>query len=252
VEYPTKQSSWGRAKQDTISAQKTARFIWVGQAVLAVAGGTWLAQIAPLGASTAEIAGRSVIGGLCGLFVAVILIFAWNLFRAPYRQRDEARKKLSQTPLKVDFYGYKRSLVGKNWLQEDQYIWIFPVGLTNTSDKDNVGTRAVSLLLNFNAPDGKLRRFPLLLIPEKDKDKYGHQQGERGRPLAENEYLRPHEPLTGFYQFLEEGMAHFGIDTKKTWPTPILQDSLDNVHSREFKGLSAILSSSDKEDSQTK
>lgn len=98
MEYPLGQSSWSRAKQDTISAQKTARFMWGGEGVLAVGGGAWLAQIAPLGASTLEIVGRSVIGGLGGLLTAVFLIFVWNLFRAPYKQRNEARILLRAKP----------------------------------------------------------------------------------------------------------------------------------------------------------
>jgi len=64
--------------------------------VLAVAGGTWLAQSAPVGTSTVEIVGRSVIGGLGGLLVAVILILTWNLFRAPYKQRNEAWQRIKE------------------------------------------------------------------------------------------------------------------------------------------------------------
>lgn len=96
AEYPLNQSSWGRARQDTISAQKTTRFMWGGEGVLAVAGGAWLAQIAPLGAPTLEIVVRSVIGGLGGLLTAILIIFVWNLFRAPSKQRDEARNMVEQ------------------------------------------------------------------------------------------------------------------------------------------------------------
>lgn len=96
MEYPPKQSSWGRAKQDTVATQKTARFMWGGESVLAVTGGTWLAGIAPIGASILEIVGRSVIGGLGGLLTALLVILSWNLFCAPYRQRNEARKKLQE------------------------------------------------------------------------------------------------------------------------------------------------------------
>ena len=70
--------------------------MWGGEGMLAVAGGTWLAQVAPMGASTTEIVLRSVIGGLGGLIVAVLVIFGWNLFRAPYKQRNEAREKISK------------------------------------------------------------------------------------------------------------------------------------------------------------
>jgi hypothetical protein len=65
--------------------------MWGGEGVLAVAGGAWLVQIAPSGASTLEMVARSVIGGLGGLVTAILIIFGWNLLRAPYRQRNEAR-----------------------------------------------------------------------------------------------------------------------------------------------------------------
>ncbi len=93
-EYPLKQSSWGRARQDTVSSQRTARFMWGGEGVLAVAGGSWLVQIAPSSATTIEIVGRSVISGLGGLITAILIVFAWNVYRAPYKQRDEARANL--------------------------------------------------------------------------------------------------------------------------------------------------------------
>jgi len=59
-------------------------------------GGTWLAQVAPVGASTLEIVTRSVTGGLGGLIVAVLIIFAWNLFGAPYKQRNEAWQRVKK------------------------------------------------------------------------------------------------------------------------------------------------------------
>jgi len=92
------QTAIRRAINDTISAQKSTKFMWGGEGVLAVAGGAWLAQIAPLGASTLEIVARSVIGGLGGLVTAILIIFGWNLFRAPYRQRNEARTLLAERP----------------------------------------------------------------------------------------------------------------------------------------------------------
>ena len=100
-EYPLNQPAARRATNDTVSAQKTARFMWGGEGVLAVAGGTWLAQIAPIGAPTSEIVGRSVVGGLGGLLTAILIIFVWNLFRAPYKQRNEARNLLSARRTRV-------------------------------------------------------------------------------------------------------------------------------------------------------
>jgi len=72
--------------------------MWGGEGMLAVAGGAWLAQIAPPYAPTLEIVGRSVIGGLGGLIVAIFIIFVWNFIRAPYKQRNEAWNALSKKP----------------------------------------------------------------------------------------------------------------------------------------------------------
>ena len=70
--------------------------MWVGESMLAGGGGTWLAQVAPLDASTLEIVVRSIVGGLIGLIVAVIAIFVFNLIGAPYHQRNEARQLYRQ------------------------------------------------------------------------------------------------------------------------------------------------------------
>ena len=90
------QTSIRRAISDTISSQKTARFMWGGEGVLAVAGVTWLVQIAPASASTLEIVTRSVLGGFGGLVTAILIIFAWTFARTPYKQRNEARKLVKQ------------------------------------------------------------------------------------------------------------------------------------------------------------
>ena len=100
MEYPINQSSWKRATKDTATAQRTAWFVWGGEGVLAVAGGMWLALVAPPNATNAELIIRTVIGGVGGLAVAVILIFAFNLLATPYKQRNEARHLLSEIPSK--------------------------------------------------------------------------------------------------------------------------------------------------------
>jgi hypothetical protein len=96
------ESAIRRAAKDTISAQKTARFMWGGEGVLAVAGGTWLATMAPAGVSTLQIVARSVIGGLGGLFIAMLIIFIWQFIRAPYKQRNEVRNMIRQLSMPPD------------------------------------------------------------------------------------------------------------------------------------------------------
>lgn len=49
-------------------------------------------------APTLEIVVRSVIGGLGGLLTAILIILVWNIFRAQYKQRDEARALLLAKP----------------------------------------------------------------------------------------------------------------------------------------------------------
>lgn len=101
-QYALNQSTWRRAAKDTISAQRTARFMWGGEGVLAVAGGIWFAQLAPINAPVVEIIWRSVVGGLGGLAIAVLIIFAWNLFRAPYKQRNKARQIIKELETKLE------------------------------------------------------------------------------------------------------------------------------------------------------
>ena len=104
MDYPPNQSVWGRAKKDTISAQSTVKFMWIGGAVLAVAGGTWLPLIALESASNFELVARAVLGGLIGLLVALLVFFVWNLFSAPYKQRNESRIELSNLQRQIEAF----------------------------------------------------------------------------------------------------------------------------------------------------
>lgn len=83
------QSAIRRAFNDTISVQKSARFMWGGEGVLVVAGGAWLQAIAPTTASALEIVVRSVLGGLIGLVTAFLIVLAYNIISTPYKQRNE-------------------------------------------------------------------------------------------------------------------------------------------------------------------
>ncbi len=89
-----RESAFRRAIKDTISAQKSVRFMWGGEGVLAVAGGAWLAACAPTGAPVAEFVWRSVAGGLIGLVVAFIVIFLICWITAPYNICRDAKNKL--------------------------------------------------------------------------------------------------------------------------------------------------------------
>ncbi len=203
-----------------------------------------------------------VIGGIFhwywGLFVVLFGMFCVWLgatASASIKQRNEARQaleNLSQTPLVMECNSYEKRLVGKTWLNENQYIWFLCVSLTNQSDTHNVGTKAISLEVNFPVADGNVKRYALSLVPDIDRDKYGRPSMVSGRPLGENEYLHPHESLRGFYQFLEDDLTMFGIKSIQTWPTLVVVDSFNAPHRREFpRPRFATQSNSDKEGPQT-
>ncbi len=177
------------------------------------------------------------IAGVClGLGGTFLLILFWNLFRAPYRQRDEAilaLDKLSQTPLKVEYFSQGYQLVGKNWLGRELYLRHFNVILTNTSDTQEVSTKAVFLEVRYKEKNGNVRSYVLSLIPDVDKDNYGRVSSAEGKLLKENEYLNHRDSRRGFYQFLD-GEAPFAPKLIQTWPTLVIVDSFDAPHRKEF------------------
>ncbi len=81
---------------------------------MAVAGGTWLTLIAGTNASVLEKVGRSVGGGIAGLVITLIVIFIWYLFRASYKQRDEARKEVKKLTNKSNEFNIEIQSLIKN------------------------------------------------------------------------------------------------------------------------------------------
>lgn len=99
------QSALGRAFEDAFVAQRTIRFMWIGQGVFAAAGAASLTALAADSASVPDLVIRAVGGGMLGLLVSVTGIIAWNLVTAPFRQRNEARQRVAQ--LESDFSSSK-------------------------------------------------------------------------------------------------------------------------------------------------
>ncbi len=106
MEHALNQTAHQRAWQDTELFRKSGLSFWafgvVGVAVFGVAGalvGFWLT---PPNSSAFWRNAWTTIGGGLGVvtgFVTVFLaIYLWNLFRAPYRQRNEARDLLLAKP----------------------------------------------------------------------------------------------------------------------------------------------------------
>lgn len=164
---PLTQTATRRAINDTLSAQRSAKFMWGGEGVLAVAGGTWLTQIAPIGASVPDVVLRAVIGGLGGLITAMLTIFAWNLLRAPYRQRNEARQRIeeleteSENPKLFDVLCPTTSLrLPINRLNDGSYrassvsLGIGPISIVHRGDLTTITHFIMSPVIKFTRKDG--------------------------------------------------------------------------------------------------
>jgi hypothetical protein len=94
------QSTWSRAWKDTEHFRESVIFFWtlevVGAAMFGVVGGIVGYWLTPQSASAFRQNVYSGIGAGMGIIIGFVIvfvsIFAWNLFRAPYRQRDEVSR----------------------------------------------------------------------------------------------------------------------------------------------------------------
>lgn len=167
---PNKQSALRRAINDTISAQKSVRFMCGGEGVLAVAGGAWLTACVPIDASIIEIVIRSVIGGLIGLVVAIILIFIFNWLLAPYRickdEKDELNTKLCSVKQRTQILEDERiprievkTFCGKRSFDyENKHLMWAELRISNTSSSlplKDVQVRIISVLEIISYIEGK-------------------------------------------------------------------------------------------------
>jgi len=90
--------TWRRAWEDTESFRQTTKSFWawevVGTAMFGVVGGMAGAWLAPEHATTFQQSIYPTVGAAIGLVLGFVLtfglIYGWSLFRAPYRQRDDA------------------------------------------------------------------------------------------------------------------------------------------------------------------
>ena len=92
---PTRnEGMWRRAARDLrtgIDRWPARLFILAVDAAATAAGALWVASLAA-DAEWWEIALGAVGGTLAGTMLAAMLVFAWHAVRAPFRQRDEARR----------------------------------------------------------------------------------------------------------------------------------------------------------------
>ena len=93
-EYPFDESALARARRETIRAMQTVRF-WLLEIAAAATAGILAAVLPP-----SEVAGipREAFGAAvspAGVLPFAVFLFAVNILRAPYLQRDEVRKLLT-------------------------------------------------------------------------------------------------------------------------------------------------------------
>lgn len=103
------ESSWRRAQGDTKRFRRSPKSFWgleiVGAAVLGFGGSLLGFLLTPIDRSRLVQflypAAGGVVGIIVGLVLVFFLIFLWNLFRAPYRQRDEQYLRWNEAREKV-------------------------------------------------------------------------------------------------------------------------------------------------------
>jgi hypothetical protein len=105
-----KESVWRRARKDTEGFRNSAKFFWVweglGAALAGGIGGMIGVWMTPENSDRFRQYLYPCIGGIVGIIAGLGLVFAfifiWNLFRAPYRQRDDALELAMQVQQKYD------------------------------------------------------------------------------------------------------------------------------------------------------
>lgn len=97
-EHPLELSAPKRAWEDSKKWLFNNVFPWVLAFALPGVGTMLATWLIPLDSPLTLSALYGSLGGLAGLLLLFGGTYAWNLFRAPYRQRDEARKALAAIP----------------------------------------------------------------------------------------------------------------------------------------------------------
>jgi hypothetical protein len=101
-EHPLQQSAFSRAKEDTALFRHSTKSFWlfeiIGVAMFGLGGGYLGYDIMPLMATSFDQFIYPSIGAVVGIILGATIVFGfaylWNLFRAPYKQRNEARVEL--------------------------------------------------------------------------------------------------------------------------------------------------------------
>ncbi len=145
-----RKTSWYRAGKDTDKfRQESKLWFWgmevVGAAVFGVVGSIVGSVLVPDRATQFQQNAYSPIGGGAGVVIGFAIAFAgifiWNLFRAPYRQRDEARQQYRECR--------QAALANKERSKSDNILLIYddvfyPVCRERLKGKDEVHRIGVS------------------------------------------------------------------------------------------------------------
>ena len=113
-EIPDGEAVFKRAYKETEKFRNSAKSFWsfeiVGAAMLGLGGAYAGYLLMPAQPSSFQQFAYPGFGGtvgiIFGLVIVFVSIFLWNLFRAPYRQRDEARQRCYK--LQIEFESQKQ------------------------------------------------------------------------------------------------------------------------------------------------
>ncbi len=93
-----RESSWQRARKDLDSIRHSTLFFLLFEVVGLAAFGLLGSLLTPHDSSDLAKSLYPFVGAVLGALFAYGLLFLWNLFRAPYRQRNEAYSALLAVP----------------------------------------------------------------------------------------------------------------------------------------------------------
>ncbi len=85
------ESAIHRAWVDTVHAQTTVKFMWLGGLIVAGIGVAIANTLVPENIGELQSGLYSILGALMSLAIAILAIFIMNFILAPYKQRNEAR-----------------------------------------------------------------------------------------------------------------------------------------------------------------
>lgn len=169
------ESTWKRAARDTRRDMLDTVKYQVLAVLIAAIGGLVIAFATPANVTPRTQTIWGIVGALGSAVALVMVIFVWNLFRAPYRQRNEATQTLTVLDQEIKRLTERRLLVS---LAESRY--------------DYLGDQWVRLRVEnptaIPIPDcyGKLISYRLASIESRKK----------GEPVEEKEISPKDSPIT--------------------------------------------------------